>query len=846
MTPLRELRMAFVLARREMRSGVRGFGVFLACLALGVGAIAAVGTFSAAVQDGLAADARAILGGDLQLMRTHVELDPGVRDALRAEGAVSRHVRMRTMARPVGEGLPALTEIKAVDGAYPLYGAVELASGAALSEAFATRGGVPGAVAEREFFERMDLEVGDEVTVGEGTFVLTDVIRREPDRVAQFWALGPRLMISLDDLSATGLLRPGVLLRNVYNLRMAGGGTADAAGELAERLQADFPDGGFRTRTFTNAASRLTWLLDDVTMYLTLVGLATLLVGGIGVAGAVRSFLAGRERSIAVMKSLGASRRMVTATYLTQTMLLALAGSTAGALAGLGLAWLGAGPLAERIGVPLARGLNVAPALLAVAYGLLTSLAFSLWPLSAAGTVSPARLFRGYTDVGPRRPGAGTALATALVVGALFALLAANAEDRAVALGFAGGALACIVILRGYAALIRRLAARVPRPANPRLRQAVANLHRPGSSTGSVVFSLGLGLTVLVTVSLADGNIRDLIERQTPSTAPSFFFIDIPKNDIAGFEETALAVPGVERLEKQPSIRGRIVLLDGEPARPENVHPDARWALRGDRGLTFADAMPDKVELEQGQWWPEGYDGDPLVCIDARIAEGFGLTLGDTLTVNVLGRRFTARIACTRRIDWTTGGINHTLIMSPGPLEGAPYTWIATAYAERGQETALFRAVTDAFPAVVAISMREVLDNVRLIFRDIGRAVGAAALLTLAAGLLVLAEALRANLRARHYDAVVFKVLGATRRDVTAALVLEFAILGAASAALAALLGTAGAYLFVTQALHGKWVLLPVPLAGIVLGGVAATVALGMLGVRRALSGSAWPVLRNE
>jgi putative ABC transport system permease protein len=842
-----ELGLALRLARREMRGGTRGLGVFLACLALGVAAIAAVGTFAAGVGGGLAANAQAILGGDVQLVRSHVPVDSAVARALEARGDLSRQVDMRVMVRPRSGQGSALAELKAVDGAYPLYGKFELMGGFGLAEALAGRDGLPGAVAEQALLERLDLLLGDVVRVGGAEFVLTGIIRQEPDRVGQFWALGPRLIVGLEALAASGVVRPGTLAHYVYNLRLPGEEPDPARAEaLGAEVLAAHPDGGFRVRTFHKAATRLTWLLDDVAQYLTLVGLATLLVGGIGVAGAVRAFLAGRQRSIAVMKALGASRRLVTGVYFVQVMALALAGSAAGALVGWIAAWAGAGPLALRLGVPLARTTAQFPALLAVAYGLLTALAFSLWPLSAAGLTSPARLFRGYADTGARRPGRGTLAACALVVLALTALLLATSEDRGVALGFAAGALGSVVVLWLWAGLVRRAAARLPRPASPRLRQALANLHRPGAATASVIFSLGLGLTVLVAVALAEGNIRDIIARQTPSTAPSFFFIDIPRGRMEALERTALDVPGVSRMEKQPSIRGRIVEIDGREADTVDVDPDVAWALRSDRGLTFAGPRPEGVELTQGAWWAPDYAGPPLICLDERVCRGFGMAVGDTLTVNVLGRRITGTVACTRRIDWTTGGLNHTIIFSPGVLDGAPYTWIATAYADREQETALFRAVTGAFPEVVAISMREVLENLGQMVDDVGLAVGAAAALALVAGLLVLAEAMRANLRARHYDAVVFKVLGATRRDIMTALVLEFAILGAAAAALAALLGLAGSWAFVAGALHRGWVFLPLPLLAITVGGVAATVLLGLLGVRRALRGSAWGVLRNE
>lgn len=839
--------LALRLARRELRGGVRGFGVFLTCLALGVATVTAVGVFSASVHDGLSSNARRLLGGDLQFTRTHVEPGEDVMAYAASQGEISRFARMRTMVRPDAGGTPVLTSMKAVDAAYPLFGEMLLESGQSLAQALAGRDGLPGAVAERALLLRMQAQVGDVVRLGAARLVLTDVITKEPDRVSQLVGLGPRLMISFDSLDATGLVRPGGLVRLGANLRLPEGVPADRAEAVQDELRERFPDRGLRLRTFRRAGGGLNQFLDNMETDLTLVGLAALLIGGIGVAGAVRSFLAGREASVAVMKSLGASRALVAGIYLTQTMGLALVGSVVGALAGLGVVSLGAGPLAERIGVPLGQGLYVLPVLLAVAYGLLIALIFAVWPLSAVGRIRPARLFRGYADPGARRPGlwaVGVCLASAVL---LLGLLLANSNGQwKVPLGFTVGCAVSMGLFWVYAGAIRVVARRLPRFGPPHLRQAVAGLHRPGASTGSVLFSLGLGLTVLAVVLLTDGNIQDLIRRQTPATAPSFFFVDVPRADMDGLEATAMNIPGVTSVEKTPSIRGRIIRINGVPAHEVEVGEGSKWAVRSDRALTFADAMPERVSLVSGEWWPEGYDGPPLICFDADIAKDFGVGVDDTLTVNVLGREITGTIASTRDIDYTTGGLNHAITFSPGVLDNAPYRFIATAYAEPEAENALFKAVTGRFPDVIAISMREVLQELADIVADVGLAVRSCAAVTLLAGLLVLAEALRANLRTRHRDAVVFKVLGATRRDVMLALVLEFALLGLAAAALAAALGTVGGWLFVTKALHGKWVFLPGTLATVVLGGVGATVALGVLGVRKALAGSAWPVLRNE
>ncbi|NJB67891.1 putative ABC transport system permease protein [Desulfobaculum xiamenense] len=840
-----DIGLALRLARRELRGGARGFAVFLACLALGAATIAAVGSFSASVDAGLRTDARRLLGGDLQIIRSQLAPPPDVAELLAARGRVSHIVRMRTMARS-DSGAATLAELKAVDASYPLYGSVELASGKPLATALALKGGIHGAVVEQELLARLGINLGDVINVGEGHLRVTDVILREPDRVSQFFGLGPRIMISTSGLAASGLLRPDTLARHVLNLRLPGVATLEQVSALESELEAAHPGADWRIHRFNQSARGLRRFTDTMDMYLTLVGLSALLVGGVGVAGAVRGFLAGRLRTIAVMKALGASRRMTTSVYLTQVLALALAGCVTGAVGGAAAAAAVAEPLAERLGVPIGNGLHLEPMVEAVAYGLLTALAFSLWPLSSAGRIGPARLFRGYADAAPQRPTPAAIGATALATLAFFALLWLTADARAVTFGFAAAAVICAGVLFVYARIVRRTASRIPSPAQPHLRQALANIHRPGASTGSVIFSLGLGLTVLTSVALVDGNIQDIAGRRTPGQAPSYFLVDIPRADMAELAQAALDIPGVSRLEREPSVRGRITHINGRPARPEDVDPSVAWALNSDRSLTFAHAQPDKITLASGTWWDGDYAGPPVICLDHDIAKGFGMRLGDTLTVNILGRPITASVVCTRHIDWTTAAVNHAIIFGPGVLENAPYTFIATAYAEPGAEASLFAMLTKRFPHVVVISMRRVLADVQGIIDNIGLAVRATAAVTLLAGLLVLSEALRANLRSRHRDAVIFKVLGATPRDIMLALTLEFALLGAAAALLATALGVAGAWTFVHFVLETQWILPVGPMLAIPAGGVAATVMLGLLGVRRTLAQSAWTVLRNE
>lgn len=842
MTPGGELRLALRLARRELRSGVRGFGIFLACLALGVGAMSTVGLMTASLGAGLAADAAVILGGDFVISLSHRPAPEGAVDHLRERGRVARSMRMRTMLR--SDTTAALTELKGVDGEYPLYGQVELASGRDLAAALADDGTGPiPAVLAPQLLTQLGVQVGDELRLGSATLLVADALLKEPDRAASVYGFGPRTILSLERMEDTGLLQPGAVVTYAYAFRAPPG--TDPARVLAGLGEA-FPDAGWRVRDLSSAGGGLGRFLDYLGLDLSLVALATLLLGGIGVAGGVSGHLARRDASIAAMKCLGASRRTVQATYLLQVLFLAGLGSciglTLGTAGSYGLCLF----LVQAFDLPVRFGLHPEPIAIALAYGMLTGLAFSIWPLSAAARTSPARLFTGYADPVRRRPTLRAVAAITAAGLALFALTWFSAHDRRIALGFVAALGAGTAVFTFMAWGLKQLAARIRRPRDPRLALALANLHRPGSPTTATIFSLGFGLAVLCCVAQVDGNLRSNVEKIIPTTAPSYFFLNVRNADWEEFRATLDEVGGVERMESTPVIRGRITGLGGEKADPDKVAEDVRWALRGDRFLTFAAELPSNSRVSTGQWWPADYDGPPLVSLEHGLAEGFGLGVGDTMSFNVLGRTFTAEIANLRRVDWTTLQLNQAVVFSPGTLEGAPYTWLAAVHAAPESERPLFDAVTRRFPDAVALYMKDILSDVAEILGHVGRAAGFASALTLLVGVLILGEAVRSTLRARRYDLVVFKVFGATRRDVLLALTAEFAMQGGLAALTAAVLGSAGAWLFVTQLLKLAWQPLPGRLAAVALGGVGAVVVLGLIGVRSALSQKAWPMLRND
>ena len=837
----------FELALRELRSGLRGFLVFISCIALGVMAIAGVGSFSESLFDGLAREGRVILGGDLAFSLIQREASAPERAFLETQGTVAVAATMRAMAR-TADGRSTLVEIKAVNAAYPLYGAVALDRDAPLAVVLAMRNGVYGAAVDPALLTRLELSPGARLTIGSATIELSAVLKSEPDKLASGIAFGPRLILSEAALRATGLLQPGSLVRWHYQLKLPDESESTTAA-VATAARAQLPEAGWEIRTRSNASPALERSVERFTQYLTLVGLTALLIGGVGVANAVKSHLDRKREVIATLKTLGATGDQVFAVYLSQILVLALIGSAIGLVLGASLPFLIAAIFGSIIPLPIAPALHPGELALALAFGLLTALAFALWPLGRAHDVPVSALFR--EQVAPERkwPRMRYMVATALVVSLLAFLAIMTAYDRRIAMYFVATATGVFVALRFVAQLLMSVARRLPHVKSMALRMAIAGIHRPGALTPTVVLSMGLGLALLVTVVEIDGNLRQQFMAALPEKAPSFYFVDIQPADAERFDAFVRARAPSAKLERVPMLRGRIVAAGGIKA--DNLRPstNAAWALQSDRGITYAAEMPLGSRLAEGQWWGAGYQGPPLVSFEKKVAEGLALKVGDSVTVNVLGREMTARIANLRNVDWQSLGINFVLVFSPGTFSGAPHTDIATlTYAGGGtnaEEAALIKAVADAFPTITTVRVKDALDAIGAIVTNLALAVRGASVVALLSAVLVLGGALAAGHRHRVYDAVILKTLGATRARLLGTYALEYSLLGLATAAFGVVVGSIAAWLVVTELMNLAFVWLPTPAMSAALGALVVTVSFGLLGTFVALGHKPAAVLRN-
>ena len=819
------LRQAARFARRDMRGGLRGFRIFLACLALGVAAIAAVGSVRESLQAGLESLGAVLLGGDAAVSFTsRFAEDAEVQVLAEQAKALSAIADFRSMA-VVGDER-GLTQVKAVDDLYPLYGQVVLDPPVSLEAAFAGQDGLPGAVMDDLLINRLGLSVGDQFELGGAAFVLMAELVNEPDNATGGFGLGPRTMVHRQGLVGSGLLAEGTLFDSQYRFRLPEG--ADLEAEKT-RVMTALEDHGARWQDARNGAPGMSRFITRLSTFLVLVGLAGLAVGGVGISAAVRAYLDGKTETIAILRALGAERRVIFLTYFLQITVLAVIGLIIGLALGAMIPVLLAPWIAGALPVDATISVYPGPLAEAALYGALAALLFTLWPLAQTEDVQPAALFRD-AALGARRLPRARYIGLSIAILALLVWTAATLSGMPKLamwsfIGIAGAFAALVLTGLGIRHLSRWLGHRPWLRGRPIVRMALTAVGGPGGEAGAVVLSLGLGLAVLAAVGQIDNNLRGAISRELPDVAPSFFVVDIQPDQIKGIEARLGSDAGVSRVDTAPMLRGVITQINDRPAAEVAGN---HWVVQGDRGLTYSD-RPTRTKVVSGDWWPENYDGPPQISFAAEEAEEMGLGLGDRITVNILGRDIEGEITSLREVDFSQAGMGFVLTMNPSALKGAPHTWLATIYADQASEAAILRDLGKAYPNITLISVRDAITRVTGLMGQVAAAITYGAMATLVTGFVVLMGAAAAGERARTYEAAVLKTLGATRGEILLNFALRSAVLGAAAGVVAVVAGGVSGWAVTHYIMENDFVFEPISAVLIVVGGVVATIVAGLV-----------------
>jgi putative ABC transport system permease protein len=834
------------LALRELRGGVRGFRIFLACLALGVAAIAAAGSVAEAFRQGLASQAREILGGDLSVTQRGRAFTPAERAIMERTGAVAYASSAEAMAQaPSGER--RLVELRGVSPRYPLAGQVELAGGVSLAQALAADGDAAGAAVERPLLDRLGIRIGDHFMVGNVPLVARAVLVSEPDRLSRGFALGPRVLTRLGVVEKGGFLDPGLPFGSTARIALPPGRNLLAAKDaLRAALKRVDPDGGYRLTDRADAAPGLRRLIDELEYFLGFIGLASLVAGGLGVLGAVSAHLDARKPSIAVLRALGADGALARNVYLIQIGLLALLGVAIGLVVGAVAPLLLGQVVKDSLPVPALFALYPGPLLRAGAFGLLAAAAFSLVPLARVRATSPATLFRqqlaSRLTLGLETAGAAIAAAGL----AALALLTAPTPIAA-AIMIAGVAVAFgLLSLLGWgaAAIAGQLRART----RGALRIGLANLAGPGSASRTAAPAIGLGVALLSAVVLIQSSLLAQVTEVAPKTAPSMVFSGLSAAQGPAFDAALASAFGRpltrETYLRAPFATGRIVAVRGAPVDRDRIDPADRWAYDNDISLSAIGPEPLKSGVVEGHWWPAAYRGPPLLAMAAEAAKGGKVRVGDVITLEVLGRRIDARVAALRKVDFAGFGANFPLVLDPAALEGADLRNVAIARATPAEERRATLALGRAFPAVNVISVREALGAAADLFDRLALAVRCAAGVAALAGLLVLAGAIAARAQARAREAAILKVLGASSRQIVTAYAIEYGAVGLIAGVAGVGLGYLSAWPVVVKVFEATWSVDWTGVAALIAGASLLAGVGGLIAALQALSRRPAPTLR--
>jgi putative ABC transport system permease protein len=816
---MNDWRIAWTLARRELDWRFRGLRLLLVCLFIGVATLAAIGSLADAIGRELGARGQVILGGDLEFSVSGRDADPAESAAMQRIGTVSTSRRMQASA--VAGELIVPVQLKAIDTRYPLYGTL-LVDGRRAAAPPADVAFITPALADR-------LGRDSSFRLGTATFRVGGIVTDEPDRLSEGFSLGPVVMVSQDGLARTGLIQPGSLYESKYRIATS----RDAQGAV-DTFRKQFEVGGWEARTRDRASPGAARFVTRMGEFLVLVGLAALVIAGIGIGNGVASYLAARRGNIAMLKVLGGTSGLIARVYLIQVGLVGLIGTLLGLLVGLAAVPAIVTLAGDALPVRPDFAVEWRALVTAAAFGLLTALGFAAAPLVAAAQVPSAALLRGAADA----RGANIRRALPWIAGAALAvtlLAVGSSAQPLLAGGFLAAVAGVLLLLTGLGVGIRWTVARLPKPRAPFPRLALAALHRPGARTAALVVALGVGLTLFVLLASIRSSIDGNIARTIPAKAPALFALDVPRDRAAEFTRAVQTIVPGATVATVPLMRGTITGYGTTRVADLKELPEGAWALRGERGLTYSESLPAGSTLTAGQWWPKGYSGPPLVSVDERLRDVLGLKIGDPLSFTLLGVERTARIASFRRIDWDTLGFNFVLVFSPNAIADAPHNLSATIEMPPGRDAEVVRALNQRFPSTSVVEVRNVLAQVRDVVGTMAAAIGWAASVTVLAGIAVLIGATAAAREARTYDSVMLRLLGATRRQVLTVQALEYLLLAVVVAGVALLLGLTGAWFVVTQMFEFVWLPDWTLVAITLLAGTLVTLAIGLAG--------SWPVL---
>ena len=833
------------LAFAETRGAGKRFLFFVLCLAIGVGAVMTIKSVSDIMEQAILGESKSLLAADIEIKSSwpQSEADRAYQKSSLPDAEFQFMREVHAMARfPSGKNQSTgslLVELKSVpteDPLYPFYGILKTQPARPLPELLSGT----GALVEPNFLLKTKLKVGDTFQLGSVTAHITGVIEGEPDRISLAFSMGPRVIVSNTTLDQSQLIAPGSRIRYKTLIRLPSGTDPDQA---VTRLEFGLKDKGISLRTYRDMESNLTSSVDRMGKYLGSVGVIALLMGGIGIAMIIRTFMAQKLDTIAILNCLGATSRTVFRVYLLQALLLGLIGSGLGVAVGYALQYLLPSKMSGLLNLQFEPGFLWVPAIQSLSLGIGTTLLFTVWPLIRAVQTRPLRLFRHIAEEEELSKGSRRErwiMGTLFAVG-LTAIIFWQAESIKRGLVFLIALVVSAGLLAGISALLLKTLRTLPPSKRMTRRYGFSNLYRPNNQAVSIITALGMGIMLVLSIRLVQMDMIAMLNKNTDIKPPNFFFIDIQRNQTEAFRKVVRQTAPDAELELTPLVRSRLYSIDNrkmENWQYKNKHEE-EWFITREFVLTYMeDEPPRDNEIVEGQWWTQEESEKPLVSLEEDAARRLGAQLGSKLTVDIQGIPITAEVTSIRKVSWRNIRTNFYMIFSPGALAQAPVTYVGSVSLNPEKERTLQSAIVDALPNITALSTRDIVNTVESVVNKLLTLVDFMSGFAIVSGLFILSGAIASTKFRRLKESAILKTLGAKRSVVASILGYEYAMLGVIAATIGVLLSSALSWAVMEYIVKSDWHLRIGPLGWALLTAVVLTTVTGIV--------SSLDVLRNK
>jgi len=798
----------------DLRGDLRRFGILLACLALGTATIAGVSSVGDALKDTILRNANTLLGGDLQIMRADRRANPDELSYMQSLGQVAETITSNSRADAMDQtGNTAFLDIYAVDSNYPLYGSVsspQLQPGEKPADLLAMKDGAYGVIVDPVILDRLGIDLGGHFLINNTEFEVRGLLNSLPNSALRGLHLGLTAVMSIEAQQANPATRPplpGLLTQYSYKVKLNPdqGDYTIAKPKVAAHF-ADDPE--WKVQSPYDAAGTLSRFYDLFVRFLLIVGLSSLLVGGVGISNAVTAYIQERQRAIATLRSLGATGPRIMVHFFTQVGIMSLAGILIGIVIGAALTAAALPILGRILAVELDPSVQWGSLGTALLFGILAAFAFSYIPLVQAQKLKPAMLFRtlgtSLQSLRTREYFDPFVILPLLVSGlGIFGLAWWTTKDFNLVFYYAIGVIAAFLLLSFAGRALQFVLRAIPPLPSVTLRNAFRGVYRPGSPAPVVIMSLGLGLAMLLVIIILSVNLRNQLLGQVTLDAPTFVATDMFDDEIVDLDAFLKSTGMVTDFKHSPMIRAAVTKVNDVPSANirdrKDISGEAAYMLTGEILMTWRADLPVDSTVTAGSWWPTDYSGPPLVSLRDQDAASLGIKVGDKIEITLFGESFEATVANLRDFKFQTG-LNFLVTTSPHAFDDFPGTNLATIKAAQGHEKDVERALARKYPDITFLPVGEALNQAAGILSQLSTAVNIVGALAVVNGLLVLAGTMAAGRKQREADAVVNKVLGSTRADVVRVFAVEYALLGGFAALLALGVGVAGAYAIVKGA----------------------------------------------